>query len=228
MPPKFTLGSRSWAPNTKNYQKLFGRAEFFAEDFAEGSKECELPSSSSPFSPLHFILGLSLSIRYHLCSAKSEFTLSVPVVNREKFDAIWRDPQPVPLIDLQTPEDLQSLVLASDSDIGGSSRIDIGLSSDLEEPDHLKSFGRGATGAFAVASGRISLAMRREVAHKLRGGYVGFRTKVRSLSFSLSLSVLCCSARGGGRRKSGRTHERGREATRTRRTSCLNVPLDAA
>lgn len=81
---------------------------------------------------------------------------------------MFHDPQPQTVLHLQSENDLNNIVLACDSDYGGSSRIDLDLSPDL---------GDGSE-RWAVCKGRISLAIRKELEGKTRGGWVGFRTIV--------------------------------------------------
>jgi hypothetical protein len=99
----------------------------------------------------------------------------------------YADPTNLSLLHLQTPHDLSLIDLACDSDFGGSSKIDMSL---VEGGREDESEGWSGTGdKYAVASGRISLAVRKELAGKVRGGLVGFRTAVSSLRLSLRPSA---------------------------------------
>ncbi|KAL7413892.1 hypothetical protein BDY24DRAFT_388482 [Mrakia frigida] len=85
---------------------------------------------------------------------------------RTFYSHMFHDPQPQTVLHVQSESDLNNISLACDSDYGGSSRIDLDLSPDL---------GDGSE-RWAVCKGRISLAVRKEVEGKVRGGWVGFRT----------------------------------------------------
>ncbi|CED85191.1 NADH:ubiquinone oxidoreductase intermediate-associated protein 30 [Phaffia rhodozyma] len=112
-------------------------------------------------------------------------------------DSEFKDPKSLSLINFATPNELANLTLASDSDIGGSSHIDLTLNNGDEYTDGSWDM-QGLP--HAILSGRISLAVREEIDGKIRGGYVGFRTKPQPGVFSVNtidiarhthLSVIC-------------------------------------
>lgn len=73
------------------------------------------------------------------------------------------------------PTSLREVALMSDSDIGGSSSIALRLG----EPDEAEESWAMKRTPFGVFQGHMSLAIREELEGKRRGGYVGWRTKVR-------------------------------------------------
>jgi NADH dehydrogenase [ubiquinone] 1 alpha subcomplex assembly factor 1 len=87
----------------------------------------------------------------------------------------FKDPLPLEVFHIAAAEDLSKIALASDSDLGGSSRIDLrlGASGEADESWAMKGVPHG------IFSGRTSLAVREEIQGRVRGGFVGWRTKVR-------------------------------------------------
>ncbi|KAH7912337.1 complex I intermediate-associated protein CIA30 [Hygrophoropsis aurantiaca] len=100
---------------------------------------------------------------------------SVKILRMEGADAPSRHPKV--LLKLNSREDIQQLVTGCDADIGGTSTVHLDLDESLERN---KGSGSNATGRFR---GEMSLAVRPELQGRIRGGYAGFRSKVRPTLF---------------------------------------------
>jgi len=72
-------------------------------------------------------------------------------------------------------EDIQQYATGCDGDIGGNSTAHISLD---ENPQHNAIIGKAATGVFW---GEMRLDVKPGYEKKIRGGYAGFRNKVRGL-----------------------------------------------
>lgn len=103
----------------------------------------------------------------------------------------FKDPLPETMFTFNGPTSLREIALMSDSDIGGSSSIALRLG----EPDEAEESWAMRRTPFGVFQGRMSLAIREELEGKRRGGYVGWRTKVRCLLCSLFNPSFCPSIR---------------------------------
>lgn len=94
-------------------------------------------------------------------------------------DAPIRGPKTV--FTFNTPEDIQGFATGCDGDIGGLSTVALELD---ERPEVNSSIGKAATGVFR---GEMRLNVKPGMEKKIRGGYAGFRNKVRAETF-----VACC------------------------------------
>ena len=90
---------------------------------------------------------------------------------------------PVTLLKLHTQEDVKEIATGCDADIGGTSTLHFALDTSAERN---KGSGSPATARFW---GEMKLAVRPEFQGRIRGGYAGFRTKVR-------MDPPLCLARG--------------------------------
>lgn len=80
---------------------------------------------------------------------------------------------PITLLKLHTQEDIKNIATGCDADIGGTSTLDFALDA---SPERNTGSGSPATARFW---GDMRLAVRPEFQGRIRGGYAGFRTKVR-------------------------------------------------
>lgn len=80
---------------------------------------------------------------------------------------------PITLLKLHTQEDVKEIATGCDADIGGTSTLHFALD---ESPERIKGSLSPATARFW---GEMKLAVRPEFQGRIRGGYAGFRTKVR-------------------------------------------------
>lgn len=87
---------------------------------------------------------------------------------------------PKPLLNFHTAEDIKSLAVGCDADIGGTSTAHLDFVPDANNP-----LGKGK-GRFW---GEMRLGVRSELQGRLRGGYAGFRSNVHFLH--VLLSILC-------------------------------------
>ena len=85
---------------------------------------------------------------------------------------------PLTLLKLHTQEDVQEIATGCDADIGGTSTLHFALDA---SPERNSGSGSQATARFW---GDMRLAVRPELQGRIRGGYAGFRTKVRIGSLS--------------------------------------------
>lgn len=85
---------------------------------------------------------------------------------------------PLTLLKLHTQEDVQEIATGCDADIGGTSTLHFALDA---SPERNSGSGSQATARFW---GDMRLAVRPEFQGRIRGGYAGFRTKVRIGSLS--------------------------------------------
>lgn len=104
--------------------------------------------------------------------------------------------EPISLLKLHTQEDVKEIATGCDADIGGTSTLNFALD---ESPGRNQGSGSLATARFW---GEIRLAVRPEFQGRIRGGYAGFRTKVRigvqnGLSPHPFLSLSPLVGRGG-------------------------------
>jgi NADH dehydrogenase [ubiquinone] 1 alpha subcomplex assembly factor 1 len=85
------------------------------------------------------------------------------------------EPSRIPrtLFTFNSNADVHQFATGCDSDIGGTSTVHLDLD---ESPDINASIGRQATAKFW---GDMRLGVRTDLEGKLRGGYAGFRNKVR-------------------------------------------------
>ena len=79
---------------------------------------------------------------------------------------------PKTLFTFNTQQDIDQIATGCDADIGGNSSVNI----DLDTSEHNASIGREATGRFW---GTMRLDVKPGYEGKIRGGYAGFRNKVR-------------------------------------------------
>ncbi|THH19821.1 hypothetical protein EW146_g1424 [Bondarzewia mesenterica] len=102
---------------------------------------------------------------------------------------------PITLFTLNSREDLAQYATGCDADIGGTSSVHLDLD---ENPEHNKTIGKPATAKFW---GDMRLGVKPGLEGKLRGGYAGFRNKVRTstshaptlkVTFSSFLFLTCC------------------------------------
>jgi NADH dehydrogenase [ubiquinone] 1 alpha subcomplex assembly factor 1 len=96
------------------------------------------------------------------------------------------EPSRIPrtLFKFNSKADVQQFATGCDSDIGGTSTVHFDLD---ESPEINAGIGRQATAKFW---GDMRLGVRTGLEEKLRGGYAGFRNKVRRFF------VVCMSAEG--------------------------------
>lgn len=106
-------------------------------------------------------------------------------------DAISR--KPLTLLDFKTREDVAQLAKGSDSDVGGRSTAALALEADPADAGVLANGGR----PYARFWGDMRTAVSPEMQGRLRGGYAGFRNKVRPLG-----SWACCGRLNGRRARS--------------------------
>ena len=83
---------------------------------------------------------------------------------------------PLTLYTLNSREDLSHYATGCDADIGGTSSVHLDLD---EDPAHNTSIGKQATAKFW---GDMRLGVKAGLEGKLRGGYAGFRNRVRGAS----------------------------------------------
>jgi len=90
------------------------------------------------------------------------------------------EPSRIPrtLFTFNSKADVQQFATGCDSDIGGTSTVNFDLD---ESPEINASTGRQATAKFW---GDMRLGVRAGLEGKMRGGYAGFRNKVRGYSIS--------------------------------------------
>lgn len=81
---------------------------------------------------------------------------------------------PRTLFAINTKEDVQQFATGCDADIGGTSSVNFDLD---ESPEVNASIGRPGTAKFW---GDMRLEVKSTMEGKLRGGYAGFRNKVRA------------------------------------------------
>ncbi|KAI0028966.1 NADH:ubiquinone oxidoreductase intermediate-associated protein 30 [Vararia minispora EC-137] len=90
----------------------------------------------------------------------------------------YRPPRtPKLLYKVNTPEQVYDIVTGCDADIGGTSTVKFDLD---ERPDVNAPLGKPATGKFW---GMMRLGIRPELRGKVRGGYAGFRNRLRPTLF---------------------------------------------
>jgi NADH dehydrogenase [ubiquinone] 1 alpha subcomplex assembly factor 1 len=96
------------------------------------------------------------------------------------------EPSRIPrtLFTFNSKADVQLFATGCDSDIGGTSSVNFDLD---ESPEINGSIGRQATAKFW---GDMRLGVRAGLEGKLRGGYAGFRNKVRRF-FVICLTAEC-------------------------------------
>lgn len=87
---------------------------------------------------------------------------------------------PLTLLKLQTQEDIKEIATGCDADIGGTSTLNFALDA---SPERNQGSGSPATARFW---GEMKLAVRPEYQGSIRGGYAGFRTKVRMDPFVMT------------------------------------------
>lgn len=97
---------------------------------------------------------------------------------------------PSTLLKLHTQEDVKEIATGCDADIGGTSTLHFALD---ESPERIKGSGSPATARFW---GEMKLAVRPEFQGRIRGGYSGFRTKVR-IGVLERTSPFSAAGRGG-------------------------------
>ena len=84
--------------------------------------------------------------------------------------------------------DIQQFATGCDADMGGTSTVHFGLE---ESPETNASIGRKATGVFW---GDMRLGVKADLEGKIRGGYAGFRNKVRVRVRTLQMFIHHSSA----------------------------------
>lgn len=91
---------------------------------------------------------------------------------------------PRTLFTFNSREDIRQFAAGCDADIGGTSTVHLVLD---ESPKNNASIGKTATGVFW---GDMRLGVKAGLEGKVRGGYAGFRNKVRLSSFLLQRQPL--------------------------------------
>lgn len=99
----------------------------------------------------------------------------VRVLRMQGADVPSRTPRV--LFTFNSPEDIQQFATGCDSDIGGTSTVNFTLDESTERNDNI---GKLATGRFW---GDMRLEVKHGLEGKLRGGYAGFRNKIRPTLF---------------------------------------------
>jgi NADH dehydrogenase [ubiquinone] 1 alpha subcomplex assembly factor 1 len=99
-------------------------------------------------------------------------TTRSPVLRMQGAEGPSRIPRT--LFTFNSNADIQQFATGCDSDIGGTSTLNFDLD---ESPENNASIGRQATAKFW---GDMRLEVRAGLEGKLRGGYAGFRNKVRT------------------------------------------------
>lgn len=84
------------------------------------------------------------------------------------------DRRPVTLFTLNSRDDLSQYATGCDADVGGTSTVHLDLDDDVSRNEPI---GKTATAKFW---GEMRLAVRSGLENRVRGGYAGFRNKVRT------------------------------------------------
>lgn len=101
--------------------------------------------------------------------------LHIPVILMKGADVPVSTPKT--LYSFNTPADIKQFATGCDGDIGGLSTVHFDLD---ERPEINKSIGKAATGMFW---GDMRIQVKPGMEKRIRGGYAGFRNKVRVFCF---------------------------------------------
>ena len=117
------------------------------------------------------------------------FLRSSPVVLMKGADLPCRAPRT--LFRFNSQDDIDQFAIGCDADIGGTSTVHLERYQNEKEDTSMVGGGGGARGGTGVFWGDMRLGVKAGLEGKIRGGYAGFRNKVRCFNpppFSLSLT----------------------------------------